>query len=119
MAAPEVSMDNRRHFQRKEVHLAVEIVTPDHIFTGSTIDLSRSGMAVEIDGPIYDNEEVQIGVINVVDGFEDDSIPILGLSGIVAWGRLMDSGRFSAGIRLDPLEEDEEQYLASLLGQGV
>jgi hypothetical protein len=112
-------MDNRRQFQRKEVHLAVEIVTPDHIFTGSTIDLSRGGMAVELDGPIYDNEEVQIGVINVVDGFEDDAVPILGLSGIVAWGRLMDAGRFTAGIRLDPLEEGEEQYLASLLGQGL
>ncbi len=112
-------MDNRRQFLRKEVHLAVEIVTANHVFTGSTIDLSRGGMAIEIDGPIYDNEEVQIGVINVVDGFEDDSVPILGLSGIVAWGRLLEAGRFSAGIRLDPLEEEEEHYLASLLGQGA
>lgn len=112
-------MDNRRQFLRKEVHLAVEIVTEDAVYTGSTMDLSRGGMAVELDGPVYDDAEVQIGVINVVDGFEDDAVPILGLTGRVAWGRLLEAGRFSAGIRLDPLEEQEEQYLASLLGQGA
>ena len=112
-------MVNRRQFIRKEVHLAVEIVTQDNIFTGNTVDLSRGGMAVEIEGPVYDKEEVQIGVINVVDGFEDDAVPILGLSGTVVWARLLDAGRFCAGISLDPLEEEEEQYLASLLGQGV
>ncbi len=111
-------MDNRRQFLRKEMHLAVEIVTQDNIFTGNTLDLSRGGMSVEIDGPVYDNEEVQVGVIHVVDGFEDDTVPILGLTGTVVWGRLLDAGRFTAGIRLDPLEEQEEQYLASLLGQG-
>ena len=42
-------MDNRRQFLRKEVHLAVEIVTPEAIYTGSTIDLSRGGMAVELE----------------------------------------------------------------------
>lgn len=112
-------MDNRRQFLRKEVHLAVEIVTRDHIFIGSTLDLSRGGMAVELDGPIYDGEEIQIGVLHVVDGFEDDTIPILGLTGTVIWGRLMEPGRFTAGIRLDPLEESEELYLASLLGGGA
>lgn len=110
-------MDNRRQFLRKQVHLAVEIITQDNIFIGNTHDLSRGGMAVEIDGPIYDNEEVQIGVLHVVDGFEDDALPPLGLTGTVIWGRLMEPGRFMAGIRLDPLEESEELYLASLLGK--
>lgn len=112
-------MDNRRQFLRKEVHLAVEIVTGDNVFIGSTLDLSRGGMAVEIDGPVYDNEEVQIGVLHVADGFEDDTLPPLGLTGTVVWGRLMEPGRFTAGIRLDPLEESEERYLASMLGQGA
>ncbi len=111
-------MDNRRQFLRKEVHLAVEIITSDNVYIGSTMDLSRGGMAVEIDGPIHDGEEVQIGVLHVVDGFEDDALPPLGLTGTVIWGRLMEPGVFTAGIRLDPLEESEEQYLASLLGRG-
>ncbi|MBN2724399.1 MAG: PilZ domain-containing protein [Deltaproteobacteria bacterium] len=107
-------MDNRRKFKRKEIHLAVEIVTDKSIFTGITLDISKGGMAVEIDGPCYNSEKVQIGVFRIVDGIEEDQ-EVVGIIGEVAWARIIDPGRFSVGLKFEDLGEDEEEYIAELL----
>ncbi|MBU1221803.1 PilZ domain-containing protein [Myxococcota bacterium] len=109
-------MDNRRKFIRKEIHMAVEIITESNIFTGITLDISKGGMAVEIDGPCYSPSNVQVGFFRIVDGIEEDQDPI-GLAGSVAWARIIDPGRFSAGIKFDSLSKEEEAYIAWLLNQ--
>ena len=109
-------MDNRRQHVRRKIHLAIEVMTDEHIFTGSTVDVSRGGLAIEIDGPVYGNSRVQIGVFKVVEGIEDDETPVMGLTGDVVWARAIEPGLFSAGVRFDDLGAEEEHYLATLIG---
>jgi PilZ domain len=107
-------MVNRRFHIRKEIHLAMEIITEDNIYLGISDDISKGGLALELDGPIYENQKIQLGVFKVLDGFEDDT-PALGINGTVAWSRIIEPGKFQAGIRFIDLETQEESYLAHLI----
>ncbi len=113
--AADIDFNNRRKYSRHELHLAVEIVTGDNIYYGITNDVSKGGMSILINGPVYDQEPIQVGVFRIVEGIED-SIPPLGINGVVAWSRIMEPGAFSAGIRFIDLGADEEAYLADLVG---
>ncbi len=105
--------DLRRKHQRKKLHLAVEAVTSNHILLGTTKDISRGGMGVELDGPIME-QEVSIGLFRVVDGIEDDS-PSVAIDCEVMWGKVMEPGRFTFGLRFLELTAEQERYIASLL----
>jgi PilZ domain len=107
---------NRRIHSRKELHLAVEIITEDNVYTGITDDISKGGMAIEIDGPVYDQQNVQVGVFKIVEGIEDSIAPT-GINGKIVWARIMKPGIFSAGIRFINLGAEEESYLAELVGE--
>ena len=107
--------DNNRQFLRKELHLAIEVITENNIYLGTTLDISKNGMAIQMDGPVYEKQNIQIGVFQVADGIEDIGEPF-GLTGTVVWSRLLEVGKFGAGIKLDKLTAEEENYLAELLG---
>ncbi|MDA3863009.1 MAG: PilZ domain-containing protein [Deltaproteobacteria bacterium] len=108
--------DNRRQHQRLEIHLAIEIVTENNIYEGITNDISKGGMSTELNGPLYKNDDVQIGFFKLSEGIEEEQNSF-GVFGKIVWSRVLSPGKFSAGIKFQGLSEEEISYLGKLLGE--
>jgi len=109
-----MSIDQRRA-ERVDVNVAAEVYTGSGVLEASTRNLSSSGICLDTDVALPEENVIGISIFLTEEGIEDPDEEPLNLKAQVVWCSERDDGGFSAGCRFDDLKEENQQKLNHFL----
>jgi hypothetical protein len=100
---------------RYEIRVSAELRLPDgKLATAVTRNLSEGGVCVELDRPLAEGVELEVGLFVVEDEIEAEGKRSLAVRGTVQWSSEADRG-FAAGLKfINVSAETQAQLVAAI-----
>jgi c-di-GMP-binding flagellar brake protein YcgR len=98
---------------RFALRVAAEVTVGGTVISGTTRNLSATGVCIELDRPLAEGSELGVRLIAVEEDIEDDSRG-LQLAGQVQWAAESDTG-YAVGVKFLRLSPQQTRALESAL----